>query len=168
MDLCVFDWKGITPICAALIASCTALYISNKWNNQKGSEVIANEAKSMIIKISRLQSLQGNIIKKIKDSGGYNFPKTELSDFETTTNELSDSMNFLGFALKHDKSLSQLPSIVGAQALLFIRDIGRYKEGVLDINSKSFNMINSNDAFTLTEILLDYAMYKKSISGNRS
>ena len=65
MDLCVFDWKAITPICAALIASCTALYISNKWNNQKGSEVIANEAKSMIIKISRLQSLQGDIIKKI-------------------------------------------------------------------------------------------------------
>ena len=114
MDICNLDWQLIVKILPSLITGGVALFIFSKWKNQKSSEVIANEAKSMIIKISRLQSLQGDIIKKIKDSGGYNFPKTELSDFETTTNELSDSMNFLGFALKHDKSLSQLPSIVGA------------------------------------------------------
>lgn len=48
MDLCVVDWKAITPLVASLFAACVALYISNKWNKQKGSEVIANEAKQTI------------------------------------------------------------------------------------------------------------------------
>lgn len=52
MDLCVVDWKAITPIFAALIASGiasgTAFYISSKWRKQKGAEVIANEAKQTI------------------------------------------------------------------------------------------------------------------------
>ena len=48
MDLCVLDWKAFTPIVASLIASGTALWISNKWNKQKGGEVIANEAKQTI------------------------------------------------------------------------------------------------------------------------
>lgn len=46
------DWKSITPIFSALIASsiaaATALYISNKWSGQKGVEVIADEAKEAI------------------------------------------------------------------------------------------------------------------------
>ncbi|WP_336151179.1 hypothetical protein [Acinetobacter ursingii] len=170
--MCSVDWVILKDILVALIGagipSVVAVCVFLRWKNQKGSEVIANEAKSLIIKIAKLQSLQAEIFKLLNQSDDFKFPEDEFSEFKKTKNELSDSMNFLGFALKHDKSLSQLPSIVGAQALLFIRDIGRYKEGVLDINSKSFNMINSNDAFTLSEILLDYAMYKKSISRKRS
>lgn len=52
MDLCVIDWRALTPIIASLIAtgiaSSTALYISNKWSKQKGGEVIAEEAKQTI------------------------------------------------------------------------------------------------------------------------
>lgn len=48
------DWKAITPICAALIASGVALYISNRWKNQKGAEVIADEAKQNIKDILEL------------------------------------------------------------------------------------------------------------------
>lgn len=48
MDLCVLDWKAFTPIVASLIASGTALWISNKWNKQKGGEVVANESKQVI------------------------------------------------------------------------------------------------------------------------
>ena len=84
-------------------------------------------------------------------------------DFKKIKEEVSDSMNFLGFALQHDGSLSQLPSIVLSQAGLFIRDIERYKKGEKAINSKYFSIIDSSDALTLTELLLNYAMYKKSI-----
>lgn len=59
--------------------------------------------------------------------------------------------------------VSQLPSIVLSQAGLFIRDIERYKKGEKAINSKYFSIIDSSDALTLTELLLNYAMYKKSI-----
>lgn len=47
MDVCVIDWGAISTIIGAVIASATALYISRQWRNQKGSEVIANEAKSL-------------------------------------------------------------------------------------------------------------------------
>ncbi|MDI9741824.1 hypothetical protein QM267_16315, partial [Acinetobacter baumannii] len=62
---------------------------------------------------------------------------------------------------KHDGALSQLPSIVGSQALLFIRDIEKYKRGEIALDNRFFNMINALDALTLTELLLEYAMYKK-------
>ena len=48
MDLCVVDWGAISSIAAALIASFTAIYIYFQWRNQKGAEVIANEAKQNI------------------------------------------------------------------------------------------------------------------------
>lgn len=48
MDLCVVDWGAISSIAAALIASFTAIYIYFQWKNQKGAEVIANEAKQNI------------------------------------------------------------------------------------------------------------------------
>lgn len=54
MDLCVVDWGAISSIAAALIASGTALYISNKWSKQKGGEVIATESKQVIKDILEL------------------------------------------------------------------------------------------------------------------
>ena len=47
MDVCSLDWGAISTIIGAGIASATALYISRQWRDQKGSEVIANEAKSL-------------------------------------------------------------------------------------------------------------------------
>ncbi|MDM1736670.1 hypothetical protein HX112_08940 [Acinetobacter towneri] len=63
MDLCVVDWKAITPICAALIASGTALYISNKWNKQKGAEVLAGEIKNSIKDILEIIKIVHNLSK---------------------------------------------------------------------------------------------------------
>lgn len=56
MDLCVIDWKVIAPILASLIASGTALYISNKWSGQKGKEVLASEAKNLLSDLYELRS----------------------------------------------------------------------------------------------------------------
>ena len=163
MDICNLDWQLIVKILPSLITGGVALFIFSKWKNQKSSEVIANEAKVLIIKIARLQSLQCEIFKEIQESQGAKFPEDELKDFKKIKEEVSDSMNFLGFALQHDRSLSQLPSIVLSQAVLFIRDIERYQKGEKAINSKYFSIIDSSDALTLTELLLNYAMYKKSI-----
>lgn len=48
MDLCVVDWRAVTTLLASLIASSTALFIANRWKNQKGAEVVANEIKNTI------------------------------------------------------------------------------------------------------------------------
>jgi len=160
MVACDLDWGGIVKVLPSIIASITALFIYSRWSNQKGSEVIANEAKKLIMKVSSLQSLQCEIFKILNDSKGSIFPDDKLIKFKEVKEEASDCMNFLGFALKKDKALSQLLSMVLADAMLFIRDIERYKNSEKDLNSK-FHMIDSLNALTLTEILLDYAMYKK-------
>ncbi len=160
MIACDLDWQLIAKVLPSIIASCTALFIYSRWSRQKGSEVIANEAKNLIIKIASLQSLQGEIFKTINESNEIDFPEDKLLKFKEVKNQVSDSMSFLGFALKKDKALSQLPSMVLADAMLFIRDIERYKNSEKDLSSK-FNVIDSWNALTLTEILLDYAMYKK-------
>ena len=51
MDICAIDWRAVTPLLASIIAAGTALYISNRWSKQKGSEVVALEAKEIIYKI---------------------------------------------------------------------------------------------------------------------
>lgn len=75
MDVCSWDWGAITTITGAGIASATAWYISKQWRDQKGSEVISNEAKLIINDLNviyetahKLQDLfLANKIEELKD-----------------------------------------------------------------------------------------------------
>lgn len=49
MEVCSWDWGAIATFIGAGIASITAWLISKQWRDQKGSEVIANEAKSLFL-----------------------------------------------------------------------------------------------------------------------
>lgn len=64
-------------------------------------------------------------------------------------------MNFLGFALQHDGSLSGCHRSFISSGL-FIRDIERYEKGEKAINSKNIlnGCIISSDALTLTELII--------------
>ncbi|MDI9741816.1 hypothetical protein QM267_16275, partial [Acinetobacter baumannii] len=99
MDICNLDWELISRFLPSIITGGVALYIFSKWKNQKASEVIANEAKSLIIKIARLQSLQAEIFKTLNEFQHLKFPEDEFNEFKKVKKELDDSMNFLGFAL---------------------------------------------------------------------
>lgn len=68
MDLCVVDWGAVATIAAALIASFTAIYIYFQWKNQKGAEVIANEAKQNIQDILEIIKVISLIRQKSFDS----------------------------------------------------------------------------------------------------
>lgn len=164
MDFCSIDWDIIGKFFPSVFTSLFAFFIFSQWKNQKGSEVIANEAKSLIIKLAKLQTLQSDIFSILNESNGSNFPEDLFTEFKKTKNDFNDSINFLGFALSHDRSLSELPSIVASQALLFIRDIEKYKLGEISLNAKFFHSINPNDASNLTQLLLGYAMYQKIMS----
>jgi len=55
MDVCSWDWGAIAGFFGAgatLGTAVIALYISNQWRTQKGSEVIANEAQSLLMLIN--------------------------------------------------------------------------------------------------------------------
>jgi len=92
MDLCVVDWGAISSIAAALIASGTALYISNKWNKQKGAEVIANEAKRLLVELAELRLL----IKKIYSGtlAGEDLEQA-IKSFDYQKNTISVIIDFL-------------------------------------------------------------------------
>lgn len=60
MDLCKWDWGAIGSMLGAVAtftAAGVALYIFNKWRYQKASEVVANEAKSVVNEIFELNKI---------------------------------------------------------------------------------------------------------------
>lgn len=58
MDVCSLDWGAIAGFAGAVATIGTgaiALYISNQWRKQKGSEVVANEAESLILLLNEYE-----------------------------------------------------------------------------------------------------------------
>ena len=165
MDLCVVDWRAITPLVSSVFAACIALYISNKWNKQKGAEVVANEAKAYLIKLSELQSLQGVILKSIIESNGYDVNKSAIKEFKEKHDQLANSVVFLGFAI-NSVQFSNDSSTLFSQTKIFQNDVHDYLN-----NEKNVNQIRGIDpslAYKLTEDLLKYALYKKKIKKRKN
>lgn len=61
MFFCSIGWNFDVKFFPSVLTSSVALFIFSQWKSQKGSEVIANEAKSLIINIAKLQSLQFDV-----------------------------------------------------------------------------------------------------------
>lgn len=156
MDVCSWDWGAIATFTGAGVA----LFISWQWKHQKASEVIANEAKKFIVNLSILQSLQSEIHKIIYESNGYNGANKEIENFKEIHKLLNDSAIMLGESLK-DTAISHYSSTVMAQAIIFEKDIDKYKNG--EISLEKIRLINPNDAKIITDIYIDYALYKKTI-----
>lgn len=162
MNICDLNWAYLKDIFVAVIGagvpSLVAWLIFTKWRKQKASEVIANEARQFIVKLAKLQSLQSEIHKIIYDSEGYDSAKVEFIDFKETRSLLNDSANLLGESLK-DKSISHFSTTVMAQALLFEKDIEAFKNDEKLLSQ--VRMINPDDAKIISDIFLDYALYKE-------
>lgn len=63
--MCSIDWEIIKDILVALISagapSIAALYIYFGWNRQKEKEVIALEAKNILVNLDKLELLQNEV-----------------------------------------------------------------------------------------------------------
>lgn len=164
MDICEINWGYWKDVVVALISagipSIVAWKIYRGWNNQKASEVIANEAKQFISKLATLQSLQGQIYKTIYESGEYNTATSKIIEFKETKKIFNDSAILLGEAIQ-DKKISHYSTSVMAQVLLFQKDIQEYLEGGREI--KQVRLIDPKDAKEVTALYLEYALYKKKI-----
>ncbi|QDK96707.1 hypothetical protein FM020_01800 [Acinetobacter tandoii] len=73
MGVCSWDWGAIGSIAGALAtlgAGLIALWISHQWRKQKGSEVIANEAESLILLLNEYEeeymAVHSSIVNKEK------------------------------------------------------------------------------------------------------
>lgn len=98
MDLCVVDWGPIASLLAALTASCTALYISNRWSRQKGSEVLASEAKEIIFLINDLSRLLKYNIESI-DNQADTYKK-----FNSLFDDLISKVGFMYSSISNKKN----------------------------------------------------------------
>lgn len=161
MDLCVIDWKAVTPIIAALIASSiaalTALYISNKWNKQKGGEVIANEAKQVIKDTLEL-------IKTINliDHSHYKIVDVELEyeNFLKTYDSVVTNCSYIDNSII-DVKLSYALDDLSENTFSFkekFRDL-KIKPGSSDL-SNSIEVF-SESAIKLVDLLTPYSNYRK-------
>ncbi|MBH8359955.1 hypothetical protein [Acinetobacter baumannii] len=156
--MCSLDWGIIKDILVALISagipSGVAWQIFKGWNNQKGTEVIANEAKAVLVGIAELQRLQGEIYKSVING---TFNGESLFEYKKTFDQVSKSSVFLGFAIKNGQFNNDIIQ-VKSQALLFLMDMEKVKKLELDITK--VELIDSYDALVASEKLLQLALYK--------
>ncbi|MFW1951659.1 hypothetical protein [Acinetobacter beijerinckii] len=158
MDACSIDWDLVSKFTPYILA-----FIAYRiWHMQKGREVIANEAKEFLYNLSKLESLQSEIESKSNSN-------TEIQEFfdeyKSTKEKMSNNANFLGLALKKDKTLSHLSTSYLAQCIIYIRRINLKLS-----ENKSYELTDiphPNDAFLLNEHLLRYALYKSRTCKSR-
>lgn len=107
MDICSIDWSAFTPLLASVIASGTALFISNKWSGQKGREVLASESKNLLTELYALREH----MDFIDESSEKDIQLAhEISVFETRNNRIQNSLTFLIRELnqEHESTLKKL------------------------------------------------------------
>lgn len=61
MNVCSWDWGAIATIVSAVFAGLVAWRISQTWNHQKGSEVIASECKNLWYELDKLDGIYRNL-----------------------------------------------------------------------------------------------------------
>lgn len=160
MDLCVVDWKAITPLIACLIAAGTALYISNKWSKQKGAEVIAIESKNILINLEKLALIQNEIFFWF----GLNAGKVDeklFQEFKQLKDSLENSTMLLNHAITDEEFTGLLMEVLKL-VRAFERSLRGYNENFFGISDiKDFSLENYEP---LKKELLEYALYKKKLN----
>lgn len=110
-EVCTWDWGAITNLMAAGIAAGVAFWISKQWENQKGKEFVANEAKLLIEAINDLLS-KGKELYELLDDVRYfqdknNDITTEIDKLSFRAKKLRKNMQFFEDCLAQDKLISE-------------------------------------------------------------
>jgi len=88
MDVCSWDWGAI----ATFTGTGVALYISKEWRNQKGKEVLANEAKSIINELNLIHE-KAHQLQDLLLSGNLEKLKSQIKEFVEDRNNIDLNMN---------------------------------------------------------------------------
>ncbi|WEI10429.1 hypothetical protein PYR73_05480 [Acinetobacter soli] len=165
--VCSLDWGIVKDILGLLISTGipagVAIFIYRGWNNQKGSEVIANEAKNILVTIEKIEILQGDIRFWLGLTSEIN--ENKLQEFSKLKDSLENSILLLNHAIDdHDfnfylnKILEQLKNAD--------RSLTGFDRDFLEIKDLQFTSTNSYQV--LKKQLLDYAVYKKKVNYKKS
>jgi hypothetical protein len=153
---------GIGAI-ATLFAILGAFEISRDWRNQKGSEVVANEAKTVIYNLKKLSryyyqnnyKVDRNTIKDVaKDGVSLIEDLIESLDFiYRSIDNRKDKVTILLFSRVLNSNFYSYKTILNIN-----KTDSEIKDILKDINSK----YNDNNKDIL-RLIVDYSLYKKTI-----
>lgn len=165
--VCSLDWGIIKDILVALISagipSLVAWKIFRGWNNQKGSEVIANEAKNVLVVIEKIEILQSDIVFWMGLTSEIN--ENKLQEFSRLKDSLENSILLLNHAIDdHDFNI-YLNEIL-EQLKKTGQSLTGFESDFLEIKDLQFTRTNSYQV--LKKQLLDYAVYKKKVNYKKS
>lgn len=165
MDVCIWDWDVASKYIPLVIAGGVYLL----WHKQKGKEVIANEAKQYMYYLNKLQSLQIEIHSTYRNLLINNRTLNRLmvdpvlealiNEYKSIKSQMSNSGNFLYFALNEDRYFSNLSSTYLAQCLIYIKNL----DGVLKNNEAldSNQIPDAHNALEINRYLVEHALYKR-------
>lgn len=165
--VCSLDWGIIKDILLAFISAGipagVAILIYRGWNSQKGSEVIANEAKNVLVTIEKIEILQSDIVFWMGLTGKIN--ENKLQEFSRLKDSLENSILLLNHAIDdHDFNI-YLNEIL-KQLKNADRSLTGFDMDFLEIRDLQFTRTNSYQV--LKKQLLDYAVYKKKVNYKKS
>lgn len=165
MDLCVVDWAIIKDILVALIGagipSLVAFYIFYKWKYQKGSEVVADEAKQTIKDLLEIINIsyQMNSYSASSESNAKKF-----KDFEILSEKILRSSLFIDECIMIDNLKLELDKF--NKLCWEVKDVGLEYDPVK--NHKEFKDKLSgkvgyigSTGIELVNILIPYSTYQK-------
>lgn len=158
MDTCSFDWELVSKFIPSIITATVATIIFWQWRNQKGSEVIAKEARELIIclsKIASIESTMSNLIykKHIKDLSN------ELKEYKQLKEQTSDSFTFFSMCIEDDPTTRHYLVEYLSSCINFIKEIDRYISDKDSFDERKYT--NANALFEANKLLLNYSLYKK-------
>ncbi|WP_180644928.1 hypothetical protein [Acinetobacter bereziniae] len=147
MTICSWDWGAIGSILGAIatiIGAIVAIYIFTQWRNQKGSEVLANEAKNTILLLNKFNKLNDYIHNLLSDIKVINKHKIgeELENIKLEGKVIHESMDFIEDCLTQLK-IHQDESMIN-NVLGFRREINKY----ISIHENMDELINKNITIT--------------------
>lgn len=144
----------------------TALIIFTKWTNQKGSEVISNEAKEIFNLIEKIavnsdKILEDMMIMSIHNKVPNDFDEERFNNFRELNVEIIKRLQLINFENKHVDTVRLINSFEGAYrnfAKLYHQSTPRILTDILNNETKykeSFGHLKKD--------MYAYALYKKTL-----
>lgn len=164
MDVCVVDgwetFKGWTPYIMGIVVYWI-------WHKQKGKEVIANEAKSIILKIIEVEKLNNSISNKIaymNEKTNTKLLKDEILEFQYKTDDLHRDFDFIYEIIKNKDIKKVLDKYLAQSTLSIVRYNALLKSEISKENKRDvaigLQREYINCGIKIKKYLMKYILYK--------
>lgn len=161
------DWgavAGFTSAFATFVSIAAMLWIFSQWNRQKGSEVVANEAKHCIIQLSGLAEIQVEMLRSLEIHNDHRVDEKIFLEFKEIYRQITKSTRFLKSVLD-DKALENDLSNLLSEIKKTINSINLYSDGRRSYDE--INVIEVENVELLIDSLFKYSLYETSFKSSK-